>query len=70
MKQPLQELTWAMFTSLPGRPGEQREGESLDDSRIGLNTVEASNRPRRMDHLKSGPTGHVNPIMVIEIISL
>jgi hypothetical protein len=39
-------------------------------SRTGPNTVEASNRPRQNDHLKSGPTGNVNPIVNIEIISL
>jgi hypothetical protein len=40
-----------------------------EDSRTGPNTVEASNRPLRTDHLKSGPTGHVNPFADIEIIS-
>jgi hypothetical protein len=39
-------------------------------SRTGLNNVEASNRPWQTDHLKFGPTGHVNPIVDIEIISL
>jgi hypothetical protein len=46
------------------------ERGSLEDSRIGMNTVEASNQPWQADHLKSGPTGHVNPISDIEIISL
>jgi hypothetical protein len=32
--------------------------------------MEASNRPRQTDYLKSGPTGHVNPFMDIEIITL
>jgi hypothetical protein len=46
------------------------EGGSLEDSRAGLNTIEASNRPWQTDHLKFGPTGHINPIDDIEIISL
>jgi hypothetical protein len=32
--------------------------------------MEDSNRPRRTDYLKFGPTSHVNPFMDIEIISL
>jgi hypothetical protein len=32
--------------------------------------MEACNRPRRTDYLKSGPTGHVNPFVDIEIIIL
>jgi hypothetical protein len=47
-----------------------RERESLEDSRIGPNTVEPSNQPCQTDHLKSGPTGHVNPVEDIETISL
>jgi hypothetical protein len=39
---------------------------SLEDSRIGLNTVEASNQPWPNDYLKTRPTGHVNPIKDIE----
>jgi hypothetical protein len=31
--------------------------------------MEASNRPLQIDHFKSGPTGHVNPLVNIEIIS-
>jgi hypothetical protein len=49
---------------------EHRPPHCQEYSRIGPNTVEASNRPRRTDHLKSGPTGHVNLIVDIEIISL
>jgi hypothetical protein len=33
-----------------------------------LNTVEESNRPRRTAYLESGPDGHVNPFVDIEII--
>jgi hypothetical protein len=32
--------------------------------------MEASNQPWRTDHLKSGPTGHINLIGDIEIIRL
>jgi hypothetical protein len=32
--------------------------------------VEASNRPQQTDLLKTGPTGHVNPFVDIEINSL
>jgi hypothetical protein len=42
---------------------------SLEDSRIGPNTMEASNRPRQTDLLMIGPTGHVNPFVDIEINS-
>jgi hypothetical protein len=41
-----------------------------EDYRTCLNTVEASNRPRPTDYLKTRPTGHVNPIEDIEIIRL
>jgi hypothetical protein len=41
---------------------------SLEDSRRGPNTVEGSNRSRRTAYLESGPDGHVNPFMDIEII--
>jgi hypothetical protein len=40
-----------------------------EHSGIDLNTVEASNRPLRTNHLKFGPTGHVNYFADIEIIS-
>jgi hypothetical protein len=40
---------------------------SLKDSRIGPNTEEASNRPQQTGLLKTGPTGHVNPFVDIEI---
>jgi hypothetical protein len=68
-KQPLCELTRAPCTSLPWRArGIGRW--SLEDYRIGSNIVEASNRTWQIDHLKYGPTGHINPIEDIEIISL
>jgi hypothetical protein len=41
-----------------------------EDSRTGPNTMEASNRLWRIDHLKSRPTSHVHHIENIEIISL
>jgi hypothetical protein len=63
------ELTRAPFTSLPWRARGTERG-SLEDSRTGPNIVEAFNRPWQTDHLKSVPTGHVNPIDDIEIISL
>jgi hypothetical protein len=40
---------------------------SLEDSKIDMNTVEASNRPQQIDLLKTGPTGHVNPFVDIKI---
>jgi hypothetical protein len=58
----------------PGHCSAHRQGgpgnrESPEDSRTGPNTVEASNRSRRTDYLKSGTTGHVNPFVDTEIIS-
>jgi hypothetical protein len=41
-KQPLNEPTWAPFTSLPDRANGMKRG-SLEDSRTGPNNVEASN---------------------------
>jgi hypothetical protein len=49
---------------------EHRQPHHQEYSRTGPNTVEASNRPQQTDHLKSGSTGHVNPIVDLEIISL
>jgi hypothetical protein len=68
-KQPTQQMTWAMFTQLPWR-ARGIVGGSLEDSRTGPNTVEARNQPQRTDLLKFGPTGHVNPFVDIETISL
>jgi hypothetical protein len=68
-KKPLQEPTQAPFTLLLWR-ARGTVGGSLEDSRTGLNTVEASNRPQQIDHLKSGPTSHVNPIVGVEINTL
>jgi hypothetical protein len=45
-------------------------GRSLEDSKIGPNTMEASNQPQQTDFLKTGPTGHVNHFVDTEINSL
>jgi hypothetical protein len=68
-KQPIHKPTWAPFTSLRWRAQGTERG-SLEDSRIGLNTVEACNQPWQINHPKSRPSGHVNPIEDIKIISL
>jgi hypothetical protein len=78
-KQPLQEPTRAPFFPLPWRAQGTVRG-SLEDSRIVPNTVKASrivpntvkasNRPQQTNLLKTGPTGHVNPFVDIEINSL
>jgi hypothetical protein len=67
---PRTNLGIAHLTDMEAQRERERERESLADSRTGLNTVEASNRPLQTDHLTSGPTGHVNPIVDTEIISL
>jgi hypothetical protein len=68
-KQPLQEPTRAPFPPLSWRAWGIVRG-SLEDAKIGPNIVEASNRPQQTDVLKSGPTGHENPFVDIEINSL
>jgi hypothetical protein len=49
---------------------ECRPPQRQEDSRTSPNIVEASNQPQRTDYLTYGPTGHINPFVDIEIISL